>query len=303
MIIDAHAHWLPDEIINNAHFFHKGWGDIEAHIKMMQDAGIDKAVLSYPTSDAHLKLGSISLVSRTFNDYVAKICRHHSDKFIGAAVLPVDSEENLLSEFKRATEELGFKALSLASSYNGIYLDDPMFFPIYKQVQEKHLSVFVHSQIVNPIGFERVNDPLLTPVIEYIFDTTICIGKLMMSEVFKAYPDVKFVFANFGGAIPYLQHRFDATYQMLRGIGLVKDLGKDPTEYLKNIYVDTGGDKIRSNFALALEFFGPGRILWGSDWPAKKDVAAGMQAVRDLEIAESDKGKILGNNLESILAL
>ena len=39
---------------------------------MMAEAGIDKAVLSYPTSDAHLKLGSISLTSRIFNDYVAK---------------------------------------------------------------------------------------------------------------------------------------------------------------------------------------------------------------------------------------
>ncbi|MDD4894909.1 MAG: hypothetical protein PHW54_06335, partial [Candidatus Omnitrophica bacterium] len=71
MIIDSHSHWLPDEIINNAHFFHKGWGQIEAHIKMMEDVGIDKAVLSYPTSDAHLKLGSISEVAHIYNDNVA----------------------------------------------------------------------------------------------------------------------------------------------------------------------------------------------------------------------------------------
>ncbi len=55
MLIDAHSHWLPDEIISNAHFFHKGWGDIEAQLKMMDEAGIDAAVLSYPTSDAHLE--------------------------------------------------------------------------------------------------------------------------------------------------------------------------------------------------------------------------------------------------------
>jgi len=303
MIIDSHSHWLPDEIINNAHFFHKGWGDIDAQVKMMEGAGINKAILSYPTSDAHLKLGSISLVARIFNDYVAKICRHHADKFIGAAVLPVDSKENLESEFRRATEELGFKALSLASSYNGIYLDDSMFLPIYKEAQSKNIPIFVHAQIVNPIGFERVKDPLLTPVIEYIFDTTICIGKLLMSDIFKEYPDVKFIFANFGGAIPYLQHRFDATYQMLRGINFVKDLGKNPTEYLKNIYVDTGGEKTKVNFELALEFLGPGHILWGSDWPAKKEAASSINAVKELNISEEDKKAILGGNLESILAL
>ncbi|MBM3246621.1 MAG: amidohydrolase [Candidatus Omnitrophica bacterium] len=303
MIIDSHSHWLPRQIIENAHFFHKGWGDIEAQLNLMAKAGIGKAVLSYPTSDAHLKLGSISLVARIYNDYVAKVCRQHRDKFIGAAVLPVDNKVDLLSEFKRATEELGFPALSLASSYSGIYLDDAIFLPIYKLAQEKEIPIFVHAQIVHPIGSERVEDPLLTPVIEYVFDTTICIGKLLMSGIFAEYPRLKLIFANLGGAIPFLQQRFDATYQMLRGMNFVKDLGKNPTEYLKNIYVDTGGDKVKNNLVLALDFFGPQHILWGSDWPAKPDVAGSLQVVKDLDISASDKADILGGNLERLLAL
>ena len=38
------------------------------------------------------------------------------------------------------------------------------------EAEEKNIPIFVHSQIVNPIGFERVKDPLLTPVVEYVFD-------------------------------------------------------------------------------------------------------------------------------------
>jgi predicted TIM-barrel fold metal-dependent hydrolase len=257
--------------------------------------------LSYPTSDAHLKLGSISLVARIYNDNIAKIVKHYPDRFIGAAILPVDNSQGMLDELKRITGELGFKALSLASSYNGKYLDDAMFLPVYKKAQEQNIPIFVHSQIVNPIGFERVNDPLLTPVIEYVFDTTICIGKLLMADILRDYPKVKFIFAHFGGAIPFLQHRFDATYQMLRGINFVKDLKNNPTQYLKNIYVDTGGDKVKTNFLLALELLGPKHLLWGSDWPAKKDIAGAIQAVKDLNISEQDKQDILGGNLERLL--
>jgi len=303
MLIDSHSHWLPDEIINNAHFFHKGWGDIEAQLKMMDEAGIDAAVLSYPTSDAHLKLGSISQVAHIYNDNVAEILKRYPKRFIGAAVLPVDNSIDMFEELKRATDELGFKAISLASSYNGIYLDDKMFLPIYKEAEEKNIPVFVHSQIVNPIGFERVKDPLLTPVVEYVFDTTISVGKLLMSDILRQYPRVKFVFAYFGGAVCYLKQRFDATYAMLRSINFVKDLQANPSDYFKNIYVDTSGDTTKANFSLALELMGPKHILWGSDWPAKKDIAGGIKAVNDLDISQDDKQNILGENTEKLFAL
>ena len=303
MLIDAHSHWLPDEIIFNSHFFHKGWGDIEAQLKMMDEAGIERAVLSYPTTDAHLKLNSISQVAQIYNDNVAKILKAYPKRFIGAAVLPVDNSLDMLKELKRATGELGFRGISLASSYNGIYLDDKMFLPIYKEAEQQGLLVFVHSQIVNPIGFERVKDPLLTPVVEYIFDTTISIGKLLMSDILRQYSKTKFIFAYFGGAICYLKQRFDSTYQMLRKMNFVKDLQGLPSEYFKNIYVDTSGDATKANFLLALELLGAERILWGSDWPAKQDVASGIKAVNDLEISGEDKQKILGGNLKSIFAL
>jgi len=302
MLIDAHSHWLPDEIITNSHFFHKAWGDIESQLKIMDASGIQKAVLSYPTTDAHLKLGSISQVAHFYNDGIGAILKRYGNRFIGAAILPLDNSIDIVEELKRAIDELGFKAISLASSYNGIYLDDRMFLPIYKLAEERNIPIFVHSQIVNPIGYERVKDPLLTPVIEYVFDTTISAGKLLMSDVFRQYPKVKFVFAHFGGAICYLKQRFDTTYQMLRKMNFVKDLQGLPSDYFKNIYVDTSGDATKANFLLALELMGPKRILWGSDWPAKSDVASGIKAVNDLDKSQDDKQNILGGNLEKIFA-
>jgi len=302
MIIDSHSHWLPEGIINSAHFYHQGWGDIEAQLKMMDGAGIERAVLSYPTTDAHLKMGSISEVVRIFNDHVGKIIKKYPDRFIGAAILPIDHQPDMLKEIKRATEELGFKAISLASSYGGVYLDDARFLEVYKFAQSKNLPIFVHSQIVKPIGSERVEDPLLTPVVEYVFDTTICIGKLLMSDILRDY-QTKFIFGYFGGVIPFLANRFDATYAMLRGMNFVKDLKAKPTELLKNIYVDTSGDTTKANFDAALALLGPQHILWGSDWPAKRDVSTGINAVKGLNISEADKTNILGGNLASILAL
>ena len=67
--------------------------------------------------------------------------------------------------------------------------------------------------------------------------------------------------------------------------------------------MDTSGDTTKANFLLALELMGPRHILWGSDWPAKKDVAGGIKAVNDLGISQADKENILGRNLKTIFAL
>ncbi|MCM8782391.1 MAG: amidohydrolase family protein [Candidatus Omnitrophica bacterium] len=299
MIIDAHSHWLPQEIIYNSHFFHKAWGDIETQLKMMDEMGLDKAVLSYPTSDAHLKLGGIKELSNIYNNNLARIFKRYPDRFIGACILPIDEPEEMLKELRRCLD-LGFRAISLASSYDGRYLDEPMFLPIYKYAQENNLPIFVHSQIVNPIGAERVRDPLLTPVIEYVFDITICLGKLLMSGILADY-QVNFIFAYFGGVALHLADRFDVTYKMLRQINFVKDLGGLPTDFLRNIYVDTSGDKEKTNFLSALNLLGADHILWGSDWPAKKEIRDSMAAVENLEISSVEKQGILGENLEKIL--
>ena len=71
-------------------------------------------------------------------------------------------------------------------------------------------------------------------------------------------------------------------------------------EVLKNIYVDTSGDIRKSNFLAALELLGPKHLLWGSDWPAKKDIPGSINAVRNLDLSEEDKESILGGNLERI---
>ena len=55
--------------------------------------------------------------------------------------------------------------------------------PVFEFAQSQNMPIHVHPQIINPIGEERVRDPLLTPVLEYVFDVSMCIGKMMMNEI------------------------------------------------------------------------------------------------------------------------
>lgn len=303
MMFDAHSHWLPREIIDNAHFFSPAWGDIEQQLTLMDKFGIDKALLLYPTSDAYHRMGGLPKVARVYNNSIAEVVSKYPQRFVGTAILPVDEPKEMVKEFDRATKELGFKAISLATSFDGVYLDDDRFLPLYQRAEALAIPLFVHPQTINPIGYERVKDPLLTPVIEFVFDTTICIGKLMTSGILRRFPDLKFVFAHFGGVMPFIKERFDTVYKMLRGRNVVKDLHALPSEYLRQIYVDTSGATSPSTLMSTLEMVGAGHILWGSDYPSNPDVSASKAAIEKLDIPAEAKKRILGANIEQVLTV
>ena len=301
MMIDAHAHWLPREIIEKAHFFSPAWGDMEKQLSLMDKFHIERALLLYPTSDAYKQMGGSAEVARVYNNSIAEVVKRYPGRFIGAAILPVDEPKAMVREFERATKELGVKAISLATSFEGVYLDDDRLHPLYERAEASNTPLFVHPQTINPIGFERVKDPLLTPVIEFVFDTTICIGKLMTTGILRRFPDLKFVFAHFGGVTPFIKERFDTVYKMLRGRNIVKDLFALPSDYLKQIYVDTSGATSRSTLMSTLEMVGVEHTLWGSDYPSNPEVSASIDAIEKLDIPAEDKKKILGANIERIL--
>ncbi|MDD4985679.1 MAG: amidohydrolase family protein [Dehalococcoidales bacterium] len=302
MMFDAHIHWLPGEIIDNAHFYSIAWGNIEGQLEVMDKFHIDKALIVYPTNDAYRKMGGLKEVARLYNDRIAGVVGKYPERFAGAAILPVDEPEEMAGEFERVTKGLDFKALSLATSFDGVYLDDERFYHLYEEAESLDMPIFVHPQTINPIGYERIKDPLLTPAIEFVFDTTICIGKLIMAGTLRRFPGLKFVFAHFGGVTPFIKERFDSIYRMLRGRDIVKDLFALPSEYLRRIYVDTSG--VTSGYVLmcTLEMVGAEHILWGSDYPGNPDITTSISAIEKLEIPAREKAKILGTNMERVLA-
>ena len=299
-IWDAHAHWMPPEVAKHTAFYKKGWSNSDLLLKTLDDAGIEKAVLLYPTSDAHLNLGGWSRVCDVYNKGVSKKVQEHPDRLIGAGTLPVDSPHDMVREID-TIRELGLSCLSVASSYEGRYLDDERFLPVFEKAEKEQLPLFVHSQIINPIGFDRIKDPLLMPVVEYLFDITMCAGAMMMSGIFSQYKGLKVVFAHFAGVLPFLADRFDSTYSMLRTRDMVKDLGSAPSHILKNIFVDLSGVQSTSLLNMALAFFGPRRIVWGSDFPAKKNPTASINALENLSLRREEKDSIMSGNMINLL--
>ena len=300
LIWDAHTHWMPPEVAEHTAFYKKGWSDIDLLLKTLDHAGIEKAVLLYPTSDAHVNGGGWSRLCDVYNRGIAKKLKEYPDRLFGAGILPMDRPHEIVGEIDKI-RDLGLMGLSLASSHEGAYLSDDSFLPVWETAEKQDLPIFVHAQTINPIGFDRVKDPLLMPVVEYLFDITMCAGAMMMSGVLSRHKALKVVFAHFAGVLPFLADRLDSTYTMLRSREMVKDLGGLPSEILKNVFVDISGVKSISLLNMAVEFFGARRVVWGSDFPAQKNPVESIKALDSLDMRGKEKEHILSKNLINLL--
>ncbi|UCD15638.1 MAG: amidohydrolase [Candidatus Omnitrophota bacterium] len=295
MLCDAHIHFIPQELSVHTSFYKGVWTDKGKLYDFLDIHNIGKALLVYPSTDAHMKLGSFGEVCRLYNAMIEGLVKENN-KIGAAAIIDVNNSKNSWEIIKEVKDK-GFSAVSLPSSFDGEFLKAEAH-SLFEAIEKNELAVFIHPQTMNPIGFERVKDPLLMPVLEYSFDISMCLGLFMMQGVFDKF-NIKFIFSALGGVIPFLKMRFDRVYSMLRSRGLVKDLGKMPSQILRKVYVDTSGATFK-NIELAIELFGEDKILWGSDYPVNSPVKENVSVLDGL--GRDRKEKITFKNFMGVFA-
>jgi predicted TIM-barrel fold metal-dependent hydrolase len=293
MLCDSHIHYIAQEIAEHTSFYRGAWTDKQKLLEFLDTNKIDKALLVYPATDAHLKLGWAKLCE-IYNSNL-EILLEENQRIIGCGI--VDLEANVSAQVRHLKEE-GFRGISIASSQDGKFILDKLQ-PLFEAAAKCNLAIFVHPQTINPIGFERVKDPLLMPVLEYSFDNSMFMGLLMMEGILEKF-NLNFIFSSLGGVTPFLKDRFDRVYTMLRSREIVKDLGKLPSEILNKVYVDTSGASLR-NIRLAIDLFGEDKILWGSDYPVNASVAENLKMFDGL--INEVKEKIIYSNFSKLFNL
>lgn len=277
-----------------------GHRDISFRETVLEQSGISKQVLTFTSPGTHIESTDRSVVlAMKVNDALAQIKDERTNRFAALATLPLNNPSAAAKEFDRATNELGFAGFMLFSNANGTALSDECFWPLYEKANEEKSVFFIHP--IHPVGVEAMLDYWLMPLLGFTFDTTLAAAKLVFSGVVEQFPNIRWVLAHLGGAIPYLAERLD------RGFYAFKDcrqnISKPPSEYLKIFYYDTVNFDTKA-LQLAIDFAGTDQILAGSDYPHQiGSIEKMLQSINELEIGLEAKEDILWNNTVKLLGL
>ena len=246
------------------HRFH-GSSDINRHLRFLDEAGIDMAVL---TSNSKGDLEQL----RRLNDFCAKAVKENPGRFVGfARTLPLGGEP-AFEELERAVKELGMKGVHIQARIEGRTLDSRELWPFYEKVSELGIPIDVHIA-EEPPGFDALHAPYaLYYVMAREFDICAATFRICLGGVLEDFPNLVFIMNHFGGGISAVKDRLD-TYISYAGpdfpFYVDKPLISKPwTEYFNKLYFSMAGREVGvASVKASLTNISPKKLMFGTDWP------------------------------------
>jgi predicted TIM-barrel fold metal-dependent hydrolase len=207
-------------------------------------------------------------MARRVNEYTADLVAKRPDRFGNFATVPVPDVDGALRELEHALDALRADGVILLSNYAGKYLGDPVFEPLWAELDGRQAVVFVHpGQPPFPTA-----DGVAGPLVDYPFDTTRTAVQLVLNGIVERYPGARIILAHAGGFVPYASHRFAELARVFRPEAANPG---DILASLQRFYFDTALSSSPAALPTLTAFAGSDRILFGSDFPyAPADIGA-----------------------------
>ena len=277
-----------------------GHRDIDYRERVLVEHGVDTQVITLTTPGTHVETPQMaSRLASLVNDAFAEVIAAKDGRFTALATLPLNDPLASVTEFERATRQLGLRGAMLFSNVNGVALADERFWPLFEAANDQAAVLYIHP--TNPINVDAMTEYWLMPLTGFLFDTTLAAAHLVFSGVVERFPRIRWPLCHLGGTIPYLVERLDRGFHAFSECR--KHISKPPSEYLKNFYYDTVNFNPRA-IELAINFAGVDHILAGSDYPHQiGSIPKMLESIRALNITEADKAAILGGNAARLLGL
>ena len=273
--------------------------DPKAEIEDMDARGIDMSVVSSSTvlqgtswADAKTDLE----LCRRCNDQAAEWVAKYPKRFVGSFVLPLQDGKLALQELERAVKTLGLKVANISSSYNGVYVGDPVYHPFWEAIQELGVAVWIHPEGIRDPWFQRY---ALWNSAGQSIEEAKAMASLIYEGVMTKYPRLKVVMAHGGGYFPHYLGRLDRNTanrpDTVRNTG-----GNTPSTFLRSFYYDSCVYDPQV-LKVLLDRVGADRLVMGSDYPVGEKDPVGW--LRECGVAGENLARIAGGNAAQLLGL
>ena len=316
MIIDFSAHYVPASVIRRWEKTKAGPGknfiysdknaDAEFRLGLMEKYGVDMQAisLSAPALLAHDR-DVVPDICRLSNEENYALCKAYPKKFVNICIVSLLDMKRAMEELDYAINELDCRGVTIETNQRGKGIDSPEHNPFYEKLAKHDLPLLLHP--TNWEGYPLVDMATgwrAMHVFGWPFDTTQAVWRLIFGGVLDRFPSLKVVTHHLGAMFPYFKRRAETTY-----LKFLKDkLPRHISEYWPSIYGDSALDGTDPAFPCGYAFFGPERMLFGTDFPygleeGEDFIRENLANIQRMEIGEKERKMILGENAKKLLKI
>lgn len=205
-------------------------------LKLLRDRGADMTIFSPRASAMAHHIGDAKVSeqwTKACNDLIHRVVTLFPDYFIGVCQLPQSPNTPIaqsISELERCVNELGFIGCNLNPDPSGGHwtsapLTDKSWYPFYEKMIELDVPAMIHVSGSCNHNFHATGA-------HYINADTTAFMQFIEGDLFKIFPNLRFIIPHGGGAVPYHWGRYRGLADMLKRPPL-------PEHVMKNVFFDT----------------------------------------------------------------
>lgn len=220
------------------------------------------------------------------NVEISTMVAENSDMFhAGIAMLPMNNVPAAIQIINTLPDD--FVGIQVFTRANGKSIADAEYDQIFKAAANRNLLVLLH-----PVFDSRKPDNNL--VFSWEYELSQAMLELVQSGIYEKYPDLKIIVHHAGAMIPYFAGRIDHI------------LPPAQADDFKKFYVDTALLGNAPALQLAIDYFGPDHVLFGTDAPFAEQPAGATQtiikALADLRRPSKEMQAINYENYQRLVA-
>jgi aminocarboxymuconate-semialdehyde decarboxylase len=239
------------------------------------------------------------------NEKLSEMTKASGGRLVAFSSVALQFPELAAEQLEHAVKHLGLRGAAIGPTVEGQELSDKKFDPFWAKAEEMGALLFMHPQDsaeATGVAKRVKGNGGLDNVIGNPLETTIALSHMIFEGVFDRFPKLRVCGAHGGGYLPSYADRSDAGCTTFPERCKELVLKKKPTEYLRQIYVDSlvfTPEALRHLVATV----GPGQVMIGTDFgfPWVSDPVGHVLGTPGLTSA--DKIAILGGTASKLLDL
>lgn len=336
MLIDAHAHVIPDSFpaapagcdpaswpsmsaadAGGARVLASGpvrftarsvWFDAERRLAASAVSGVDAEVVSPfpPLLNYALPVAAGRDLARCVNEYIASLCAAAPGRIYGLGTVPLQ-DPDLAADALTDVVKAGLAGVEIASNVAGASLADRRFLGFFAEASRLGLAVFVHAM---PVPSDRLPGPA-TATFGVGVEGSLAAAAIVTGGVAEKYPSLRLAFSHAAGGFPLQLPRAQWFWGRTWNEEPPGERGPEaapwaaatgPAELARRFWYDSLVFDRRA-IRYLIDMLGTDRLLVGSDFPAMDREQPAGRTLRSMGLPEAALDDITWHNCFRFLGI